>query len=237
MKKEINYFIAAEIFSRFPGYCRGVVIAHDVTNRPSPAELIQLLRQAEEGVRDLLNIEQLAENVRIKSWREAYRSFGAKPSEFRSSIEGMVRRVLRNEPLPSINALVDIGNIVSLRHLVPAGGHAIDVLTGDIALRLATGKEEFVAFGSEVMEHPVPGEIIFAEGDTVLTRRWTWRQAKHTLTLPETTAIEFNIDGLPPVSEMDVVAAGKDAMHLIKFFCAVNVEFRILNKLNPCFKF
>jgi DNA/RNA-binding domain of Phe-tRNA-synthetase-like protein len=233
VNNEIHYSIAAEIFQSFPGYCRGVVIAHNVINRPSPAELLKLLRQAEAEVRTNLNIEQLAEEARIKSWREAYRSFGAKPSEFRSSIEGMVRRVLRNEPLPSINALVDIGNIVSLRHLVPAGGHAIDVLTGDIALRLATGKEEFVAFGSEVMEHPVPGEIIFVEGNTVLTRRWTWRQAKHTLTLPETTAIEFNIDGLPPVTAVEVEAAGREVMDLVGRFCGGNMRFKILSSQNP----
>ena len=140
----------------------------------------------------------------MNAWREAYRKFGAKPSEFRSSIEAMARRALRNDPLPSINTLVDIGNALSLRHLIPTGGHAIDRLHGDIALRLASGTEEFVPFGGTELEHPLPGEVIFAEGNTVLTRRWTWRQANHTLTLPETSAIEFNIDGLPPTTPVDV---------------------------------
>ena len=113
----------------------------------------------------------------------------------------MARRALRGDELPAINALVDIGNIISLRHLIPAGGHAIDVLKGDIELRFATGDEEFVPFGTNDLEHPLPGEVIFVEGSIVLTRRWTWRQANHTLTLPETQAIEFNVDGLPPVTK------------------------------------
>ena len=145
-----------------------MVLAHGVTNGLSPEELIQTLRETEEAVRSRLQVEHLADHPRVKSWREAYRSFGAKPSEFRSSIEAMVRRVLRGEPLPAINALVDIGNIISLRHLIPAGGHAIDVLTGDIALRLATGQEEFTPFGSDRKEHPLPGEIIFIEGETAI---------------------------------------------------------------------
>jgi hypothetical protein len=37
-------------------------------------------------------------------------------------------------------------------------------------LRPATGDESFVPFGSEEAEHPEPGEIVFAEGATVLTR-------------------------------------------------------------------
>jgi DNA/RNA-binding domain of Phe-tRNA-synthetase-like protein len=216
-----RYSIAPEIFERFPGYVRGVVLAHQVTNGPSPPEVVQLLRDAEESVRARVNLEQIAEEPRIKSWREAYRAFGAKPAEFRSSVEAMARRVLRGDQLPAINTLVDLGNIMSLRHLLPAGGHAIDHLNGDIELRFATGDEEFVPFGSDVMEHPLPGEVIFVESgtSTVLTRRWTWRQANHTLTLPETTAIEFNVDGLPPVTRQEVEAASAEVAELIQRFC------------------
>jgi DNA/RNA-binding domain of Phe-tRNA-synthetase-like protein len=156
----------------------GVVIAHDVTNRLSPDDLIRMLRDVEESVRGRVRIEHVAEHPRIKSWRDAYRAFGAKPSEFRASIEALVRRVLRNDPLPSINALVDIGNLVSLQHLVPAGGHAIDVLP--VISLCATGREVRPIRFDQVST--TPGEAVFVEGDTVLTRRWTWRQGNHTLT-------------------------------------------------------
>ena len=53
----------------------------------------------------------------------------------------MARRVLRGDKLPLINALVDVGNIVSLRHIMPVGGHDFGVMRGDIALRFATGAE------------------------------------------------------------------------------------------------
>ena len=212
---------------------RGVVIAHEITNCPSPDAVVQLLREAEASVRGRLILERISDEPRIKAWREAYRAFGAKPSEFRSSIEALARRALRNEPIPSINALVDIGNIVSLRHLLPAGGHAIDVLTGDISLRLATGRETFTPFGSDQMEHPLPGEVIFVEADTVLTRRWTWRQANHTLTLLTTRAIAFNVDGLPPVSREQIEQAGREIMDLVGHFCGGRSRFEILSQGNP----
>jgi DNA/RNA-binding domain of Phe-tRNA-synthetase-like protein len=233
---ELFYSIADEIFTRFPGYARGVVLAYDVTNGESPSEVVSLLRDAEASVHHKLKIETIAEHPRIKSWREAYRSFGARPGEFRSSIEAMARRALRNDPLPSINALVDIGNAVSLRYLVPTGGHAIDVLTQDISLRLAKGDETFSPFGSEQAESPLPGEIIFAEGNTVLTRRWTWRQANHTLTLPRTKAIEYNVDGLPtiPVSEVDEIC--RQVMDLIQRFCGGRARYEILTRDHPRIK-
>ena len=220
-----TYRIADEVFQRFPGYVRGVVIAHDLTNGPSPPALLDLLREAEASVRARVKAEAVAEEPRIKSWREAYRAFGAKPAEFRSSIEALAR--------PAINALVDIGNLISLRHLAPAGAHAIDLLAGDLALRPATGAEQFLAFGSTEIEHPLPGEIVFAEGDTVLTRRWTWRQAQHTLTLPQTRAVEFNIDGLPPVPPADVEQAGVEIMELVKRFCGGRARFAMLGPDRP----
>ncbi|OFW60740.1 MAG: hypothetical protein A2133_03820 [Actinobacteria bacterium RBG_16_64_13] len=228
-----SYSISPDIFARFPGYVRGVVIAHEVGNGPSPAELVQMLREAEESVRARVNLDQIAEEPRIKCWREAYRAFGAKPSEFRSSVEAMARRALRGDELPAINALVDIGNVMSLRHLIPAGGHAIDLLNGDIELRFATGAEDFVAFGSEELEHPLPGEVVFVEGNTVLTRRWTWRQGNHTLTLPDTTAIEFNVDGLPPVTRDEIAAACAEVAELIQRFCGGTSRIDYLTADNP----
>jgi DNA/RNA-binding domain of Phe-tRNA-synthetase-like protein len=228
-----TYSVQSAIFERFPGYARGVVVAHGVVNGPSPDELVGLLRDAEQSVRNRLAIESLTEDPHISAWREAYRSFGAKPSEFRSSIEAMARRALRGDALPSINALVDIGNVISLRHLLSAGGHAIDVLKDDISLRFATGTETFVPFGSSQSEQPAAGEVIFAEGEVVLTRRWTWRQANHTLTLPETTAIEFNVDGLPPVTAEEITAACEELAQLVSRFCGGHSRIELLTQGTP----
>ena len=144
----------------------------------------------------------------------------------------MARRALRNEQSPSINALVDIGNVVSLQHLVPVGGHAMDELSQDIWLRLATGEEEFIPFGSTDVEHPLPGEVIFAEGNTVLTRCWTWRQANHTLILPETRSIEINIDSLPPVGLEEVRASGNQMLDLVQELCGGRARYEILSAEN-----
>lgn len=230
---EIFYSIDPGVFLLFPLYMRGVVLAHDVHNGPSSQELVALLRSEEQELRHKITSDNLTEHPRIRNWREAFRTQGIKPSEFRPSIEAMARRVLRGDELPSINALVDIGNLVSLRHLIPAGGHALDGLTQDISLRLADGSEEFCAFGSQTSEHPEPGEIIFAEGNVVLTRRWVWRQSNHTLTLPETRSIEFNIDALPPLERPDVESICEEVSGLVRQFCGGKTRFEILDRQHP----
>ena len=234
--KELYYSISAEVFRQFPGYVRGVVICHAVRNSDSPPELTAMLRAAEASLRQQINLENIAAHPNIAAWREAFRLLGVKPSEFRSSIEALGRRALREQELPSINPLVDIGNILSLRHLIPAGGHAIDTLTQDIELRPATGQELFIPFGEApdaIPEHPNPGEIIFVEGNTVLTRRWVWRQSNHTLTLPTTTAFELNIDGLPPVTLAKVEEICQEAMALIERFCGGRMWVEVITQQNP----
>jgi DNA/RNA-binding domain of Phe-tRNA-synthetase-like protein len=230
---DLHYSISDEIFSLFPDYVRGVVLAYDVTNSESPPALVEMIRTEEESVRHRLNLEELTAHPRIFSWREAFREAGIKPSEFRASIEAMTRRVLRQKELPTINALVDIGNVLSLRHLLPVGAHAIDVVSQDLVLCRASGDEEFVPFGAGQVEHPVPGEIIFTEGKTVLTRRWSWRQANHSLTLPTTTAIEFNVDGLPPVTIAEVEGICQELMELVMRFCGGRMRYEILSRQNP----
>jgi DNA/RNA-binding domain of Phe-tRNA-synthetase-like protein len=226
----VNIRVFGDVFSKFPEYRRGIVIAHDIINGTSPDDLITSLRDAESALSQQLTPDAILMHPCIASWRGAYRSLGVKPSEFRPSVEALVRRVLKKDPLPAINKVVDLGNLISIQHLVPIGAHAIDRLTADMDLRLATGNEIFEPFGTDLVEHPNPGEIIFAEGDTVLTRRWTWRQSKHTLILPETTAVEFNVDALPPVTDEEVGQICNDIASLVEKYCGGRISCGVLSK-------
>lgn len=230
---ELHYTIDPAIFTAFPGYVRGVVFAYDVHNGATPPVLVELLRAAEAAARERLALESLITTPRIAAWREAFRTLGYKPGDFRPSIEALLRRVLRGQDLPSINALVDIGTVISLRHLLPIGGHAIDTLTEDIALRPAIGMERFTAFGAEELEHPTPGEFIFVEGEVILTRRWSWRQAQHTLVMPQTRALEFNVDGLPPVTGDEVESICQEVSELVTRFCGGWTRVALLTSEQP----
>jgi len=230
---EMGYSIAPEIFNRFPNFVRGVVLVDDTINHPSTQELVQLLRDAEDNLRNEMKAIGVADQPRLTIWREAFRSMGIKPTEFRPSIDAMARRVMRGDALPTINALVDIGNIVSLRYLLPTGCHAIDRLSEDISLRQATGSETFVAFGTNKEERPDQGEFILTEGDHILTRRWIWRQSSHTMTELSTTAVVFNLDGLPPVGISEIEVVYRDIEALVFRFCGGRISWQVLNRASP----
>ena len=60
-------------------------------------------------------------------WREAYRAFGA-PKGYRSSVEGLAKRAVKDSCPPSINPLVDLYNVTSLKYLFPCGAEDLDCL-------------------------------------------------------------------------------------------------------------
>ncbi len=227
-----RYSIAPEIFESFPHYSCGVVFVDNVSNFDPVGAAIARLRVEEGAFRSRLEGQDLATSPNIASWRNAYRAFGTKPSEYRSAIEAIGRRVMRGDSLPSINPLVDIGNAFSLRHVVPIGAHSIDGLGDEIVLRLSSGSEVFTPLGSDQYEHPFPGEVILADGETVLTRRWTWRQGAHSMVEHDTRTAIYNVDGLPPVSTATVQDICSELVTAIWDYCHCRGQCHLLNSCN-----
>lgn len=217
-----QYRIDDTVFAAHPDYRRGVVLVDGVGAGRDGAALAALLREAEAAARDRVT-GNVAEHPRVAAWREAYRRFGAKPSEHRSAIEALLRRVTKPDALPSIHPLVDLGNAMSLRHLLPIGVHPLDGSDASLVLRAARDGDVFAPPDGGPAEFPPPGEIVFARGPTVLTRRWTWRQAAGTQILPSTTRCVVNVDGLPPVSAEEVDAAMHEVAALVARHCGARV--------------
>jgi DNA/RNA-binding domain of Phe-tRNA-synthetase-like protein len=233
------------LFARYPGYVRGLVVVRRAVNIESPIDEVQrMLLGAQKTIRQRVDLETPSAHPNIAAWREAYRAFGAKPSEYPSSIESLVKRVRRGDAstslsagLPYINTLAAICNSASLRYLVPIGGHAIEVMSPDGELRLgfARGDEDFTPFGHDSIEQPNPGEVIFTYNtSTVLCRRWTWRQSEFSKLQRTTTAAVINVDGLPPTKRSDVELICTELATLVGLYCGnAPTEVKLLSADQP----
>ncbi len=79
--------------------------------------------------------------------RALYRQIGIDPTKLRPSSEALLRRVLRGQPLPRINTLVDVNNLCSLEWLLPIGLHDLDRTQGQLVLRRGQPGEGYDAIG------------------------------------------------------------------------------------------
>jgi DNA/RNA-binding domain of Phe-tRNA-synthetase-like protein len=193
------FSIQKEIFDILPDLTIGMVVAKGVDNTRPSKEIGDLLAKAVEEVKKNFVGDKAQEHPRIKPWRTAFSKLGISGSKFPSSIESMARRVLRGDPFPKINPLVDLYNSVSLRFLVPMGGHDLDTLEGNIHLRFTEGWEPFTPMGSGETVTVPKGELVYRDDREVLTRNWVWRQCEKDKATEKTKNIFIPMDILGEV--------------------------------------
>jgi DNA/RNA-binding domain of Phe-tRNA-synthetase-like protein len=80
-------------------------------------------------------------------------------------------------------------------------------------LTIATGAEPFdtIRSGEPVVEHPAPGEVVWADDAGVTCRRWNWRQCARTRLTEESTDAFFVLERLEPLP-LSAIAEATDAL-------------------------
>ena len=73
--------------------------------------------------------------------------------------------------------------------MVPAGGFDLAALQGPLELRLTRQGDWFLALDASEPEEVPSGEVAYADGSTILTRHFVWRQARTGLIGRETRDI------------------------------------------------
>ncbi|HKD17962.1 MAG TPA: phenylalanine--tRNA ligase beta subunit-related protein [Thermoanaerobaculia bacterium] len=228
--------VREEIFGTFPEVRIGVAAFDRVNNAGQRPALAELLRGEESDAARRLGPTPIAEHPRIVPWREAYRAFGAKPKDHPSSIENLLRRIAKGQALRSVNPLVDLYNVVSLRHFVPVGGEDLAAVEGDVALRFAGADEPAVRLlGEAEARPPKSGEVIYADRAGALCRRWNWKEADRTTLTEGTTRGFLVIEALPPAGRAELDSALADLSGLVTVHCGGAVRTGVLDRESATF--
>lgn len=206
-----------EITARFPTIVGGVIHAVGLTNGPSPADLVVAFEAEQVAALARIGATPLSELPSLAAWRRAFRAFGVDPTAYRSAAEALLRRLTKQGSIPSINALVDLGNMVSIRYALPVAVFDQQAMSGGMTVRFATGAETFTDLGSGERESPEAGEAIFVdEAGLVSARRWCWRQSGEIASGPTTTEVLVTVEGHHDGAADDVTAAVDDLEELLR---------------------
>jgi DNA/RNA-binding domain of Phe-tRNA-synthetase-like protein len=231
------FSIQKELFDILPDLTIGMVVAKGVDNTHPSKEIDDLLAKAVEEVKKNFVGDKAQEHPRIKPWRTAFSKLGISGSKFPSSIESMARRILKGDPFPKINPLVDLYNSVSLRFLVPMGGHDLDTLEGNIHLRFTEGWEPFTPMGGGETVTVPKGELVYRDDREVLTRNWVWRQCEKDKTTEKTKNIFIPMDVLGEVGRGRADEIILELSQLIPRYLGGTLFPAILNREKPSIKF
>jgi DNA/RNA-binding domain of Phe-tRNA-synthetase-like protein len=213
--------VAEAVCKAFPGFLIAAVVADGLDGHtPWP--------EAAAGLAALEADPPPEDDPHIVSWREAYRAFSTNPKRQRPSVDALRRRLARNGRLPRISPLVDGYNVVSATYAVPVGAFDLLTVAGDIEVRFADGNEDFTPLGEpDVVEHPNPGEVIYHDAKSVLTRHWNYRDADRTKVTEASTDVVFLLETTESATFGDLVrqAAADLAARLDSRATAVTVHW------------
>ena len=224
-----------DILRRYPTTAGGIILAKGLVNGPTPPALAEAFLAEQKATIARIGATPLSELPQLAAWRSVLRGFGVDPTAYRVAPEALLRRLTKKGDIPSINTLVDIGNLVSIRTALAVAMVDTRAVTGAITVKFADGSERFTPldagyrsasaipavtegtplFETEV-EHPEPGEVVFAdETGMLVARRWCWRQADQSAARDDTTAVIVTIEGHHAGARADIERATADLLALL----------------------
>jgi len=223
----MKFIVEKDIFDKLPTACFGVVMAKGIDNGKLYPEIDKFLNTSIELAAKRFDGKKVKDEADILPYREAFRALDINPNKYLCSVEALFTRIAKGKGMPHINPVVDLGNAVSLKYTLPMGAHDLGGCNEDICIRLARQGDTFLPFGGDTEETPDSGEVVYAAGNQVRTRRWTWRQSEHGKITAESSNIFFPIDGFTDFNRERVIAARDELQSLIKqiFGCKTIVGF------------
>jgi DNA/RNA-binding domain of Phe-tRNA-synthetase-like protein len=205
-----------DIQARYPNVAGAVILASGVQNGASSPDLHAAYTTEQAAVKARIGSTPLSELPSLAAWRAAFRAFAVDPTQYRCAAEALLRRLTKQGDIPSINALVDCGNLISIRYGLPVAVFDRRALAGGLTVRFASGSEAFYDLGSSEPTHPDAGEVIFTdETNAVFARRWCWRQSDGSAARAETTDVLITIEAQHAAGRADVEAAQRDLLALL----------------------
>lgn len=219
-------------WAMFPAARIGVVIAQGIDSTASVAQAASLLAAESSARAAALASADMASHPAVAPWRAAYARFGVKPSQYRSSIESLLRAAQAGRTR-SISPLVDLYNAVSLRYGLPCGGEDLAAIVGDVRLTRAAGGEPFRTIGAAEDDPPRAGEVIYCDDVGAICRCWNWREADRTKLTAQTRDAVLVVEALPEHSAGLLDAALADLAVLVPQHLGGHSRTAVLTASSP----
>src|SRR5258706_16346541 len=160
-----------DILARYPGIAGGVILARGMTNGPTPKDLQAAFQAEQQATLQRIGTTPLSQIESLAAWRSAFRSFEVDPTQYRSAAEALLRRLTKKGDIPSINLLVDLGNLVSIRYALPVAVFDTRALQGKDTVHFVGRYEHYNQLGLKQGVNPETGAaVLLTEKGVVISR-------------------------------------------------------------------
>jgi DNA/RNA-binding domain of Phe-tRNA-synthetase-like protein len=232
--ENVRFQYHADVLAAYPDIVGGIVVGTGLKNGPAPESLLAAYRAEQADTLNRIGDTPLSEIPSLAAWRAAFRQFGANPTKHRSAAEALLRRLTKKGDIPTINTLVDVANLTSIRYGIPVASVDTRDVQGPITVHFSDGTERFTELGSDEPVTPEVGEVVFSdETKMVVARRWCWRQSAESASRPDTTDVIITIEAQHEGGRTAVENALDDLLALLEEYAGGSYRHAILDVNNP----
>jgi DNA/RNA-binding domain of Phe-tRNA-synthetase-like protein len=211
-------YVDPSLQAKFPGLKAQVFRVEGVEVKSEYAGLEEFKAKVIARTKEKWELDQLREHLVFRAYRDFFWRVGVDPTKTRPASEALIRRVLRERPLPRINTLVDAYNLASIDTAIPLAAFDVGGLVGELTMREAAEGERFLGIG---MEKPVVlegGEAV-VEDEEKLIAIYPYRDADACKVTLETSDTLMLVCGVPNIGDEVLERAGRVTVDYITRFC------------------
>lgn len=225
---------SAEVWAAHPDLAVGVLYAEGISAEPDVSGRVA----AYTVVADVRLVDASeAQLPSIQAWRRAFARMGVKPTQYRCAAESLLRRYRKHGELPQLHPLVDLANAVSVAFAIPVAVLDVARIADHVDVRPADGDETYLSFAGDI-EHPDPGEIVFADAARhAHARRWTYRQSAHSAVRDDTSAVLIVAEAMHDTAAADIAYLVETIAAELRAVWSVMPTTAILDRPGSCFEF
>lgn len=232
-----TFTVEPSFWNIFPDTQIAFLTAHNVDNHDyqrTPADLLEQANQ--QAAIKWVPQDPISANPVIHDWRQAFQQFKTKKGA-RCAVENLLKRAKKGNGVPKINPIVDIYNSVSLDWAFPIAAEDIDQIVGNMRLTVAQGGEKFMPIGEDEVEEALPGEVIYEDDKSIISRCWAWRDSARVEATNDSKNIVFYMENVNPERKADHQAAIKELQTRLKDYLNIDTKLQLVTKDNPSVEF
>src|SRR5215831_15318883 len=223
-----------EIWRDYPALVPAVLLAEGITTNVSVVSYLAKFNAIGES---RLASHSEGELPEIQAWRRVFSKMGLKPTQYRCASESLLRRFRKEKSLPRLHPLINLCNSISLAFAIPVAVFDVSKIAEYLEVRHASGSEFYLTFSGD-LEHPEPGEVVFADrSGRAHARRWTNRQSGYSAVGNETKTVLIVAEGLHSGAQEDVQELTAAIADELKVVWSVTPRSMILDKASSQFEF
>ena len=217
--------IEPKVFQKFhPRFKVAFLAVKNIDNKSKLTESKHLLKEVEQLVKLTFNKNTVKNHHLISPWEVARAEFGRGAKHYHTSVEKLLRKVLRRRKVVSNDVITNLVNYLQLKYVVPIAADDLSKINGDVKYSLATGREK------KGLLKLHRNELYSKDNSKILSTKLDHWDNKKTKLTAKTRVALIHIDILPPLDSKKMKELNKELKELITTFCGGTVKELVLDK-------